>query len=169
MWMTIKNYVKGDMLQMESHKGITLTFGAIIAAFVFIFMTVFLLLYFIRVYYDIRIIIQSNEQDRLSINLGEALLSSDKLAYVNDGVVQRGVLDANKIKNLGAVKSELQIPLKDAQYSILIQDNIEGALTNDHPVSRRLNVQSRTFPVAIRHDWNKTNLGRMRVTTAFGD
>lgn len=162
---------------MQHSKGIIITFYTTLIAFITIAMLVLLLVMFIQKNYDIRLTIQETEQDRSVINLGQALLSSDTLNYVDiDGVVHRGVIDGDNIGNMNMddIRKDLSYP--GFYYTVTITD-LDKNKELLKPLSdaeksalafHTINKQTREFPIAIRYNIEGViDAGKMSISSGF--
>jgi hypothetical protein len=163
------------MKQHQHNKGIVQTFYTILIAFISIALLVLILVLFIQKNYDIRLTVQETEQDRAVINLAQALLSSDKLVYVDsDSVIHRGVIDAEKIKDVDMDNIREDMTYPRFYYTVTITDldkNVDikspSADENIALVSHDLNRQVRKFPVAIRYIDGTVDAGAMSISGGF--
>ncbi len=109
---------------------------------------------------EVEVRVEENELIRRKITLTNALLSSDKLAYVSSSIVHRGVLDKEKLDNL-ASRPELfsEISYPEIGYSIKIVDldqNKEWLVGKDFEPGLK-------SPVAIRYSGDDVHVGSMSV------
>ena len=157
------------------NKGITQTFYTILIAFISIGLLMLIFVLFIQKNYDIRLTIQETEQDRAVINLGQALLSSNKIVYVDiDGVVHRDVVDAEKAKNVNVDDIRKDFGYTDFYYTLTITDLDKKAdLKSPTPAESatqirfRENTQKREFPIAIKNIDGTTDAGVMTIVGGF--
>jgi len=82
------------------NKGLILTTTTIIVSLVAIGVIALLTYLFLSKYLDVNVFVKSLTSDRHAMNLVNILISNENLAYIKDGIIQRGVLDATKIDNV---------------------------------------------------------------------
>jgi hypothetical protein len=87
-------------MTLKRSKGLTLTTFSIIASIFAIGIIALLAYIFLSRYLEVHLFVNEVSVERNSINLANILISHEDLAYVKDGAIQRGVLDAKKLDNL---------------------------------------------------------------------
>lgn len=164
------------LVATQRSKGIVMTFYTTLIAFITIAFLVLLLVLFIQRNYDIRLTIHETEQDRSVINLGQALLSSPKLNYVDvDGVVHRGVIDGDNVGNVNMDDLQKEFGYNNFYYLLTIRDldkkqDVKKPTDAENNAFKRYgsNIQQRDFPVAIRYAVEGvTDAGVMSIKSGF--
>lgn len=123
----------------------------VIGLFVFLFMTRGK---------EVEVRVEENELIRRKITLTNALLSSDKLAYVSGSTVHRGVLDKEKLDNLASnpeIFSEINYP--ETGYSIKVVDLDEN---KEWLIGKKFDSALKSS-VAIRYSEDDVHLGELSV------
>jgi hypothetical protein len=87
-------------MSSKQSKGLTLTAFSILASLFSIGIIALLAYIFLSRYLEVHLFVNEVTVERNSINLANVLISHEDLAYVKDGVIQRGVLDAEKLEHL---------------------------------------------------------------------
>lgn len=92
--------IRGILLAREKRsKGLSLVVSAVLGALFTIGVIALFYWLFLSKILEIHVAIDEATTERHAINLANVLISSEKLAY-EDGKIQRGVLDSNKLDNL---------------------------------------------------------------------
>lgn len=94
------------LLRRQKNRGIVFTLTSIIEGFLIILVVAFLLWFFLNKIMEIHVSVEENLNERHSIILANALISNEKIAYIKDGKILRGVLDAEKLDKLFIKKSD---------------------------------------------------------------
>jgi hypothetical protein len=92
------------LAQKRRSKGITLTISAVLEGLFFIGIVALGYWFILSRILDIHVTTLSSDNERHAINLANVLLSYENLAYVKDGKIQRGVLEAEKLDNFASKK-----------------------------------------------------------------
>jgi len=98
--------------RQQKNKGITFTLTSIIEGFLVILVVALLLWFSFNKIVEIHVTVEENLNERHSIILANALISNEKIAYIKDGKILRGVLDAEKLDKLFIKKSDLLSDVK---------------------------------------------------------
>lgn len=94
-------------LMQKKNKGIVLTFSAVIEGLFIIGVLGFLYWFFLSRFVNIRVSIDETLTERHAINLANVLMSSEKLAYEENGKISRGILDSNKLDSVFIKKDDI--------------------------------------------------------------
>lgn len=144
-------------------KGQAFTPANFLAGLLAVSFVVFILYLWYGKYFDVQTIVKENEFERKEITLAQILLSSDKLAYVDENkVIHRAVLDKTKLDNIEKDSKSLfsEIGYPDSEYYVEIRD-----LVNDKEWKiGKEGLVLRDFPVAIRYSFDEVHTGMMYIT-----
>jgi len=81
----------------KSLKGVVITFSAVLEGLFFIGIIALIYWLFLSKYLELHVSMEEFTVERKSILLANALISSEKIAVVEEGKINRGVLDAEKL------------------------------------------------------------------------
>ena len=109
----------------------------------------------------INVKVQENEILRRKIILTNVLLSSEKLTFIDDSKIHRGVLDRNKIDNVKIDPNPLfsEISYPDQKYQIKIVD-LEN--NNEWIIGKNFRPGFKS-PIAIRYSEDNIHVGYLTV------
>ncbi|MHA1828276.1 MAG: hypothetical protein ACTSX6_06470 [Candidatus Heimdallarchaeaceae archaeon] len=94
--------------QPKRNKGLALTVSAVLTGLFFVGAAAFLYWFILSHFLTIRTVVSQAETERHAMNLANVLISSEKLAYVKDGKIYRGVLDSRKLDSFFTKKGGTQ-------------------------------------------------------------
>jgi hypothetical protein len=118
-------------------------------------------------YFDIAILVQSEEEQRRIITLGQILLSSSHLVNTEDDRAIRGVMDSTKLDSLVTDSQVLyqEIGYPNSTFKFTIKDKTNN---NVWPISSgQINADAqydRNFPLTIQYPDGQINPGEMELT-----
>ena len=92
-------------LSLKNHKG-SILITSIIVGLLAVGAIAFLIYTFISKLYEMHTVTLEYETERHAINLANVLMSSDKLAYEQNGKIYRGILNASKLNDTMYNRSE---------------------------------------------------------------
>jgi hypothetical protein len=90
--------------QRRQSKGISLTISAVLEALFFIGIIAFLYWFFLSRILEIHTATLTADNERRAINFANVLLSYEEIAYINNGKIERGLLDASKLESFASKK-----------------------------------------------------------------
>ena len=143
------------------NKGQATSLSQILASLVIIFLIASLLFYFFKGHFYIGVTVKEDEIESRTITLAQVLLSSDKLVYMEEDRIYRGIFDKDKLDDVRDNPNPLldEISYPDSEYYVMIKD-----LDNKNTWTIGNRVKStRNFPVAIRYSDEDIHVGRMSV------
>lgn len=103
----------------KKSKGIALTISAALESLFVLGIIAFIYWFFLSRILDIRVSVMEATAERHAINLANVLISSEKLAYKDNGKISRGILDASKLDNVFINKNDF---LADVRGSLQPKD-----------------------------------------------
>jgi hypothetical protein len=117
---------------------------------------------FIGYYIIIRGIVNSADQERDTMNLGQILISSDMLAYSNGQTTYRGILDVEKLNSLDTSKLFKEINYPSYAYFFTVNNTESGHIWTFGDKVSGNGETVKTFPVAIK-DGDEIQVGKISV------
>lgn len=100
------------VFQRHDRKGIVLTFGMVLEGLFVIGIIALLYWFFLSRILEIHMVIDEMTAERHAMNLANVLISSEKLAYEEDGKIQRDVLDSEKLDSIFSTKHDFLSNIK---------------------------------------------------------
>lgn len=94
------------LLKQQKNKGIVITIVTVLEASLVLGLLAFLYWFFLSRVLEIHVSIDEATTERHAINLANVLISSEKLAYQENGKTSRGILDADKLGKIFLKRDE---------------------------------------------------------------
>jgi hypothetical protein len=106
----------------KSSKGLALTISAILEGLFLIGGIAFIYWLILNIFLQVRISIGQAQTERYGLNLANVLISSEYLAYVEDGKISRGLIDSRKIDSFASKKGGT-LDVNSSEYMHGLRDN----------------------------------------------
>lgn len=113
--------------QRRQSKGLSLTISAVLEGLFFIGIVALGYWFLLSRILEIHVATLSSDNERHAINLANVLLSYEGVAYVNEGKIERGVLDTSKLDKFASRKG--------TSYDLTNKDFTSSALKNYKEIS----------------------------------
>jgi|YelNatPaOPRAMG01_1025707.scaffolds.fasta_scaffold06588_5 hypothetical protein len=114
-------------------------------------------------YFDIGIKVEEGREERSAITIGNILLSSPRLAYEEDGRIQRAILDSSKISSVSANDLIQEVCYPNTKYKIEIKNLRTGQTWEIKPDLTNYEFKyEKSFPISIKMN-DQIDFGIMKV------
>ena len=105
-------------------KGLVFGLQQYIASVFLLVMIVYVVFMWHSSYFDLNFMVSVADEQRKTINLAQIILSSPKIAVIENERLERGVMDSNKLNSIGNVCGEALYP--KTSYQLTVRDLVNG-------------------------------------------
>ncbi|MEM5843925.1 MAG: hypothetical protein QW841_01640 [Candidatus Aenigmatarchaeota archaeon] len=114
-------------------------------------------------YFDVGIQVNEGREERSVITIANILLSSPRLAYEEDGRIQRAVLDSSKLSSISANDLINEVSYPKTKYKVSVKNLRTGNTWEIKPDLTDYKLKyEKSFPVSIKEN-EQIDLGIMTV------
>jgi hypothetical protein len=147
-------------------KGIAIPMGEVFNALAIIGVLIMIIYIWKGRYFDIAILVQTEEDQRRIVTLGQILLSHPRLVTFEDDRALRDVLDPTKLDDLVSDSTILyqEVNYPNSTYSFTITDLDTNAVWPVSPGTITAEIEyKRIFPLAVKYSDSQINHGIMEL------
>lgn len=147
-------------------KGIVLTTTEVMNTLAIIALIIFAIFIWKATYFDFNLIVKDQENYRRLFALGEILQSYPNLASTEDGRLEKGIIDINKLNALVSDSRELyqDVLYPNTSYSFRVIDLKRDESWEVSPGEIESDLEyEKKFPIAVRRSNDEINFGILEL------
>lgn len=144
-------------------KGLAFAVKEVIEIACIIALIIMIIFFWKGYYFDIGIKVNEGREERSLITIANILLSSPHLTYIEDGRIQRAILDSSKLSSVSGEDLIKEVSYPHTKYSLEIKSIITGKIWTIKPdLTNYVLKFEKSFPVSIKSS-DQIDLGIMKV------